>query len=205
VTVWVLAWLAGCGEPPAPPQPVALAAAPAVAPEPVPLSSWSRPGVDGQTVALTDYADRPAVVLIAQGNACPVFQQYGPTIQAFAREYAKRGVPTLLINASPQDDAAGIAVDLARYGMSDLPVFVDQDQAMARALEIVSTTETLVIDPSTWTIVFRGAIDDQISYDGRKDAATKTFLRDAVDDVLAGQPVRVPKTRAYGCAISFRR
>ena len=144
-------------------------------------------------------------MLIAQGNACPVFQQYGPTISAFASEYAERGVPTLLINASLQDDAASIQADLNQYGMGDLPVLVDEDQKMAQALSIVSTTETLVIDPTSWSIVFRGAIDDQISYDGRKDAATKTYLRDAVEDVLSGKPVRVPRTRAYGCAISYRR
>jgi len=197
-------WLMACGQPVAvaPPDPSPVDAPASVA---VPLSSWARPGVDGQTVALAHHADSPAIVLIAQGNACPVFQQYAPTIAAVAADLVPRGVPLMLINASPQDDAATIAADLAAYGLTGLPVFVDRDQQMARSLEIVSTTETLVIDPRTWTIVYRGAIDDQISYDGRKDAPTRNYLRDAVADVFAGTPVRTPKTRSYGCAISYRR
>lgn len=199
LALWLLA---ACGETPRPtvPTPVVVAAE---APAPVPLSAWARPGLDGETVALADRADRRALVLIAQGNACPVFQQYAPTIRGVAVDYAERGVEVLLINASPQDTPATIAADLAAFGLA-LPVFVDRDQQMSRALGIVATSEALVIDPATWQVVFHGAIDDQISYDGRKDAPTKTYLRDALDDVLAGQPVRVPRTRSYGCAISYR-
>jgi hypothetical protein len=75
---------------------------------------------------------------------------------------------------------------------------------MSKSLGIVATSEALVVDTKTWKVVFHGAIDDQISYDGRKDAPTKNYLRDALDDVLAGRPVKVAKTRSYGCAISYR-
>lgn len=51
-------------------------------------------------------------------------------------------------------------------------------------------------------IVYQGRIDDQFAVGVRKSKPTRDDLAMAIREVLAGQPVTVPRTLAVGCAIS---
>ena len=45
-------------------------------------------------------------------------------------------------------------------------------------------------------LVYAGALDDDMG--GKKGDAAKIYVRDAADAVLAGKPVEVKETKAYG-------
>ncbi|MDB5303219.1 MAG: Alkyl hydroperoxide reductase/ Thiol specific antioxidant/ Mal allergen, partial [Phycisphaerales bacterium] len=51
---------------------------------------------------------------------------------------------------------------------------------------------------------YRGAVDDQFSEGAAKPKATHSYLRDALNDLLAGRPVANPVTKAHGCAITYQ-
>jgi len=59
------------------------------------------------------------------------------------------------------------------------------------------------LDPKTWKIVYRGPIDDKVTYERQKAAAEHTWAKDAIDAQLAGKPVAVAKVEAVGCLIDF--
>ncbi len=64
---------------------------------------------------------------------------------------------------------------------------------MARALGPRATAEVFVLDAAR-TLVYRGAIDDQYAVGAALDAPRNTFLRDALDAVLAGRRPAVTAT-----------
>jgi hypothetical protein len=42
-----------------------------------------------------------------------------------------------------------------------------------------------------------------LTYEAQKPAATEHYLRDALDALLAGRPIEVPRREALGCLINF--
>ena len=144
------------------------------------------------------------VVLIAQGNGCPIIRKSIPEIQALRERFRSRRVAFLMINANSQDSAADVAREAKDYGL-DIPVLLDGSQTVARSLGLTRTAEAVVIDPKGWRIAYRGAIDDRYGYGAEKTAATRRYLADAIEAVLAGRPAPVERTEASGCAISYAR
>lgn len=52
------------------------------------------------------------------------------------------------------------------------------------------------------TLAYRGAMDT--SSPGNDESVTGAFLRDAIEHVLAGEPVPEPHTPSMGCSIKWR-
>ena len=71
---------------------------------------------------------------------------------------------------------------------------------VADAYGAVCTPHVLVFDRAR-KLRYQGRIED-----GRDPQDSKhRDLRDALDDLLAGKPVRVPETPAFGCSIKWGR
>jgi thiol-disulfide isomerase/thioredoxin len=178
---------------------------------------FSLPGVDpatyeDKTYSLADFADADVLVVIFTCNHCPTAQAYEERIKQLADDYKDRGVAVVAI--SPNDPAA---VRLDEQGYSDLgdsldemkirardhkfnfPYLYDgQTQATSRAYGPVATPHVFIFDRQR-KLRFCGRIDDH--QDPRKARTHDT--RDAIDALLAGQPVPVGKTRTFGCSIKW--
>jgi hypothetical protein len=90
------------------------------------------------------------------------------------------------------------------FGVPPLPpILRDEHQIVSRYFGVSRTCEAVAIATQDSTLLYRGAVDDQFSEGARKPAPTRQYLRDALEDFLAGRPVAVAKTRAHGCAITF--
>jgi hypothetical protein len=76
-------------------------------------------------------------------------------------------------------------------------VLVDTGGTLARALGAEYATESFVLDGAA-TVVYHGGLDSdrkQLHEDARP------FLRNALDDLLAGKPLRTAESKALGCAL----
>ena len=90
------------------------------------------------------------------------------------------------------------------FGVPPLPpVLRDEHQVVARYFGVGRTCEAVAISTEDSTLIYRGAVDDQFSEGARRPKATNHYLRDALNDFLAGRPAATPKTTAHGCAITF--
>ncbi len=148
------------------------------------------------------YSDAKAVVLMVQGNGCPISRNAWPRFQELRDEYAKKNIRFMLINSNLQDYRASISREAEEFGI-DLPILVDETQVIGESLSLVRTGEVLVIEPEGWTLAYRGALDDRLTYEVQKAAASRHYLKDALDDLLAGNAVRIARTDAVGCLINF--
>jgi thiol-disulfide isomerase/thioredoxin len=170
------------------------------------------PGVDGKTYALDDFRDADVLVIVFTCNHCPTAQAYEDRLKQLAADYKDRKVA--LVAISPNDP---LAVRPDELGYSDLgdsfedmkirakdkafnfPYLYDgADQKTAQAYGPVATPHVFIFDRER-RLRYVGRIDDS----DRASRATSPDARNALDALLAGKPVPVEKTKAFGCSIKW--
>lgn len=144
--------------------------------------------------------DQRALVLAFTTLDCPLANRYLPRLVSLEADLRARGVRVALVNAGPNDRMNAVAAR-ALEAKVDFPVLKDHEGATARALGVGSTPEVVVLDAQR-RLVYRGRIDDRVRVTGERPAATREDLREALDDVLAGRPVRVAETPVDGCRLA---
>lgn len=142
------------------------------------------------------------LALFVQGNGCPLVRKRAPELERLKEAYGSQGIEFWMINANYQDEREDIAEEAAEYGFEGIPILVDESQLVAETLEIGRTAEMLLFGKDH-RLIYRGAIDDRMSYQKERPEAEKHFFKDAVDAYLKGEPVARPVTKAPGCKISF--
>jgi peroxiredoxin len=155
----------------------------------------------GEQHRLYDLAQMKAVVIMIQGNGCPIVRHALTTLQQVRDQYRAKGVEFLLLNSNLQDTAATITTEAEEFSIA-FPILVDRQQKIGEALRVQRTSEVFVIEPRTWKLVYRGPMDDRLHYEQQRPA-TKHYLTDALDALLAGQPVKVTSAEGVGCIVNF--
>jgi len=156
----------------------------------------------GDSHELYYYDDMKAVVVMVQGNGCPIVRNAMPRFQELKEAYAEKGVQFFLLNSNLQDNRQTVAHEAEEFGY-DIPVLIDDTQIIGESMDLVRTGEVFVLDPQTWSVTYHGAVDDRLDYETQKSEASKHYLKDAIDDMLAGEPVEVASTEPLGCLINF--
>jgi peroxiredoxin len=145
-------------------------------------------------------SDAKAVVLMVHGCGCPIVRNALPGLKEVRDRYRAQGVEFLLINSNLQDDRDAVAKEATEFGI-DFPILVDRTQLIGESLGVTRTADVFVIDPRSWTVVYRGPIDDRLAYGKQKPAATHAYLSAALDALLAGDVVAVAQAETAGCLV----
>src|SRR5207245_1982220 len=148
---------------------------------------------EGRTCELYRQTEARAVVLIFTITGCPIVQKSIPKIKTLRDEFGSKGVVFWLINSNPHDDATSIGEE-ARYFRIDLPILIDHSQSVARSLAATRTAEAVCLQPQSWTVFYRGAIDDQLGYGTEKRRVSHAYLENALNSFLAGKTVAPART-----------
>jgi peroxiredoxin len=168
--------------------------------------AFELPGVDGRAHSLGLLKGAKATIVVFSCNHCPYVQINEDRLIAVARDYAAKGVAMAAINANdaaayPEDSFPEMKKRAAEKGFP-FPYLRDESQDVARAYGAERTPHLFVFDAEL-RLAYTGAVDDDSSYKTRKPVE-KPYLRDALDDLVAGRPVRVPETHAIGCTIKWK-
>jgi peroxiredoxin len=163
------------------------------------VTDFTLDGVDGRRHSLGDYKNKKAVVIVFVGNECPISKVYMVTLAEMHQKYSGKGVAFLAINSNDQDTFADVVAH-AKERPVPFPVLKDEGHVADDAFGARRTPEAFLLD-SGLVIRYHGRIDDQYGYTYRRAAPTKTELKDAIEDLLAGKPVATPETRVEGCII----
>ncbi|MFW6091960.1 MAG: thioredoxin family protein [Actinomycetota bacterium] len=181
----------------------------AVTSEMVPLGStapdFTLPAVDGREVSLSDLSGTPALLVVFLCNHCPYVRHLESSLGATLAEYAARGLTTVGIcpndaDSYPDDRPEKLAEQAARAGWT-FPYLVDATQDVGRAYQAACTPDFFLYDAER-KLAYRGAYDG--STPGNGVPVTGESLRDAIDRVLAGEPVPEPHRPSMGCSIKWR-
>jgi len=162
------------------------------------------PGADGKRYALSDFKNRKALVVIFSCNHCPYVQAYEDRINAIARDYAPRGVAVVAINANDvethPDDSLDRMTERAREKQFSFAYVRDDSQSVAKAYGAECTPEVFIVD-GAGAICYHGGIDDNYR---DPDRVTSSYLRDALDDIVADRPIAKAETPGLGCSIKWK-
>lgn len=153
----------------------------------------------GKDYSLADFGDSQAIVLAFLGTECPLAKLYGRRLQALADEYGDKKVTVIGVMSNQHDAVTEIAA-YARQHDIEFPLLKDVGNRLADAAGAERTPEVVLLNADR-KICYRGRIDDQYQIGVVRDRAEKQELRDALENVLAGQAVKVPTTEAIGCHI----
>ena len=147
-------------------------------------------------VDLKSYAGNKAVVVVFLNPACAFSRLYQERLASLSSNYRSRGVQFLFINAPINLDAPGTAAP----GEVELPTLTDASQQVSSLLGVTKTAEAVVLEPVSggFAVRYRGAIDDNPQV---ASSVQQSYLKQALDNVLAGRPVGVADKRAAGCLI----
>ena len=156
-------------------------------------------GVDDQKHSFGEHADAKAVVVVFTCNHCPVAVAYEDRINAIAADYADKGVEVVAINISnlPQDKLPAMKERAEEKGFK-FDYLYDPSQEIGRQFSAAVTPHAFLLDGDQ-SVAYIGAIDDNMS----EEKATKRYLRDAIDAVLAGSKPQVDATKPVGCGIKY--
>lgn len=168
----------------------------------VPVENFELLDQDGNAHELYYYSDADAIVLIVQGNGCPVIRNALPDIREVRSQYADDDVVFLMLNANLQDNRESILKEAQEWDI-DLPILIDETQLVARGLGITRTAETFVIDPTNWDLVYRGPINDRLGYERQKAEADAHYVSDALQAIKQGVAVNIESEDAKGCLINI--
>jgi hypothetical protein len=147
-------------------------------------------------------ADAKAIVLITQGNGCPISRNLAPSIRELKAKYEGKGVEFRLLNSNLQDSRADVVEEAKEFNFG-VPVLMDANQLVGEQLGVTRTGEFFVIDPKTWKVVYRGPLDDRLDFGTQKASATHTWAADAIDATLAGRQAMAATKQSPGCLIDF--
>ena len=106
---------------------------------------------------------------------------------------------TILTRTSPLPK---VEKHMSDFGHGNYPAVIDSKQVLVKAVGATVTPEVAVVTPDG-TIAYRGRIDNMWATWGQSRREATVFdLRSALDQVLAGKPVAVARTKAVGCYIT---
>jgi peroxiredoxin len=145
-----------------------------------------------------------ATVVYWTCNHCPYALAWEDRLHQVGRDYSGAGVRLLAINSNdgvryPADSADAMRERVEREGGWPHPYLHDETQAVARSFGAERTPDVFVFDEGL-RLAYRGAPDED--YDD--PSCNAGWLRDALDDLLAGEAPSRPSTDPVGCTIKWR-
>jgi peroxiredoxin len=206
----ILITLAACqqAEVPATPAP-ADAARTATTAETAPGQAPAFTLVDSEGVqrSLADFRGK-TVVIEWTNEGCPYVQKhYTGAMQALQREAVADGVVWLTIISSAPGKQGYVEGEearawQARNNAAATHLLLDPDGTVGKAYGALTTPDMRVID-GEGRILFAGGIDDRPTNKAEDLEGANNFVRAALEDVEAGQPVRTAYAPPYGCSIKY--
>ncbi len=157
---------------------------------------------NGKAWELYKMTDAKAIVLTMHTKGCPIGQQLMPDFKDLQAKYEAKGVRFLMLNSNTYDTPKMIKEETISFG-STIPVLKDTDQSVGEPLGVERATETLVIQPGTWKVLYQGPINDRVTYGRARAKADKQYVPDVVDAMLAGKSVTPSFVAPEGCILVF--
>ncbi|MGF1495619.1 MAG: thioredoxin family protein [Elainellaceae cyanobacterium] len=161
--------------------------------------------VSGQTISLTTFADKKALLVMFICRHCPFVKHIRVELVRLGRDYADKGIGIVAISANDManypDDAPARLKEMAEELNLAFPICYDESQEVAKAYTAACTPDFFLFNGDR-TLVYRGQLDDSRPSNDRP--VTGTDLRAAIDAVLADQPVSADQKPSIGCNIKWK-
>ena len=163
--------------------------------------------IAGKTVKLSDYKGK-IVIIESYNSDCPYCHNQYKTgaMQVLQKELADKSVVWLLVNSVNPKNFSHRTPEQARKEMAaekmDVTAWIDDSSGAVGHLYGMETTPDMYVIDKSSTLVYDGAIDNQPD-PFHNPLTANNYVRDAVNDLLAGKPIEVSQTKPYGCSVKY--
>jgi peroxiredoxin len=177
-----------------------------------PAPDFALAGVDGKIHKLADYSSAKILAVVFECNHCPVSQLYESRIEKLYREYKNKSVAFVAINPNNPK-----SIRLNELGYTDVTDSLDEmrirkafrniewpylydgeTQGVSIKFGVVATPHIYLFDQAR-KLQYQGRIDDN----QREELVKTQDARNALEAMLAGKPVPVTDTNAFGCTTKW--
>ncbi|MBY0588135.1 thioredoxin family protein [bacterium] len=156
-------------------------------------------------VSLDDFKTSPALLIMFICNHCPYVKHVRAGLADLTNEYLSRGVGIVGISsndvATHPDDGPEKMVEEAIQAGYRFPYLFDETQQVAHAYHAACTPDFFLFDGEQ-KLAYRGQLDD--SRPGNGIPVTGKDLRQAIEAVLAHQPIPAEQRPSIGCNIKWK-
>lgn len=177
-----------------------------------PMPEFNLPGIDGKTHSSDEYKNAKLLAIVFESNHCPVSIAYESRIRGIYEDYKAKGLQLVAIN--PNNPGT---VEISELGYTDMTDSLPQMKIRATLRQIDwpylydGDTQSTTIKFGTVATphIFIFDQDRKLRYEGRIDDSTAiarvkvSDARNAIDALLAGQPVPVASTQTFGCSTKW--
>jgi peroxiredoxin len=165
--------------------------------------AFKLPATDGKCYTLDDFAAAKVLVIFFTCNHCPYVTGSDEVTRQVAARFAAQGVRFVGINANSvntyAEDSFAHMVERMKEHKFPWVYLHDESQDIARAYGALRTPHFYVFDGRRRLVYTGRGVDSP--RDARK--ITVNDLANALEDHLAGRPVRVAKTNPIGCNVKW--
>ncbi|HUZ06745.1 MAG TPA: redoxin domain-containing protein [Candidatus Paceibacterota bacterium] len=172
-----------------------------------PAPDFTGTDINGKTVKLSDYKGK-IVVIESYNSDCPYCMNQYKTgaMQALQKDMAAKGVVWLIVDSVNKKNFSYRTPEQARKELADRKItataWIDDNSGDIGHLYGMEATPQMFVIAKDGTLVYDGAIDNMPDpfHDPLK---ANNYVRNAVDELIAGKPVEVSQTKPYGCSIKY--
>ena len=163
----------------------------------------------GKPVKLSDFRGKH-VVLEWTNPGCPYVRKHydSGNMSATQREAVGKGVVWLAINSTERDSyeymepAKVVAWQQARKAQPTA-LLSDEEGVAGKAYGARTTPHMYIVDPQG-KLVYAGGIDSIPSSNPDDIKRAVNYVRQALNEALAGKPISQAVTRPYGCSVKYK-
>ncbi len=146
--------------------------------------------------------DGKANVVIFTTVDCPIANFYVPEIKKIAEDYQDKGISLYVVHCDPYLTPERAREHQKEYEYT-LPIMLDLRHDLVRATGVRRTPEAVIVLPEG-KIAYRGCVDDRFADLGKKRQSPRhQYLRQTLDEIVAGKPLTNPRTEVVGCIIEI--
>ena len=167
----------------------------------LPMADAALASADGSQTTLSASAGAAGLVVVFWSNACPWTDRYAPRLADLAERYTPAGIGFVLVNAndpaqSDRESATASREHATGAGLV-MPYLADPSGALATAFGASSAPHVFFFDAGR-VLRYDGTLDDSPA---SADRVRVPYLAQAMDQSVAGLPIEVQRTQAFGCAL----
>ena len=167
-------------------------------------AGFSLPATDGKIYSLDAFNDKKLLLVIFSCNHCPYVQAYEERIKQIQSDF----IYDLKIAAISSNDANNYPEDSfeemkkrSEQKQFNFPYLYDESQEIAKRYGATHTPEIFLFNENR-ELIFHGKIDDNWQ---DVNSVKSKYLRNAIEEYLAGKPISVPETFTIGCTIKWKQ
>ena len=170
----------------------------------MPLKDLELADISGKNITLANAKGDAGTLVVFSCNTCPWVIRWEDRYISLANTYAQKGIGMIAVNSNAArfggEDSLEEMLEHAKNKGYNFPYAQDPESELATAFGATKTPHIYLFNGDD-KLVYRGAIDDNAKNAKKVDVP---FLANAIDALLAGNPINPQTTKALGCSIKFK-